>query len=313
MLKEYEYDQIDNLDVLGSYGIDYVVVGGDNAMFCCPFHGESNPSCGMSVKTGLWGCFACGEKGNILQFVAKMDGLELVEAEDKMRKMWIQKADPDSIEEKVRQILARKDKPNKPSNEPVPEWMLSQYVKDYTYMYTRGFTEEVCNHFNVVFDPKTGYQGIPIYDERGRLIGLSGRNTKNEEPRYIALIRYQKAQVVFNLDKIDKTQPVIVVEGEINCMSMYQHGYTNTVAVLGASIANDQIEILRNAQIKELIIFFDTDAAGNHGTIKLIQSLWNYMQIKVVDDHEGDPNTMTKEEVDRLISNAGPYQITEIL
>jgi 5S rRNA maturation endonuclease (ribonuclease M5) len=243
-----------------------------------------------------------------------MDGLELVDAENKVRKQWVQKnIDPNSLESKVAAIFAKKDKPAKANNEPVPDWMLSQYTKDYSYMYSRGFTEDICNHFNVVFDPKTGYQGIPIYDENGQLVGLSGRNTKNEEPRYIALIRYQKAQVIFNLNNIDKTQPVIAVEGEINCMSMYQHGYKNTIAVLGASVAKDQIELLRNSQIETLIVFFDTDAAGEHGSKRIIENLWRYMKILVVEDHEGDPNTMTKDEVDGLISRAAPYQIQEII
>lgn len=304
MITNTELDKLDVTEILDDCGINYSITG-QNAMFCCPFHGETNPSCGMNVKTGLWGCFACEEKGNIVSFVARFDDTTNAIAEEKIKKQFINhNVDPSAIENIVARILEKKHDDKKSNNIVIPEWTLGQYTKNYDYMYSRGFTKETLDHFKVVFNETNKYQGFPVYNAEGGLVGISGRNTLNEEPRYLPLIRFQKAQVVFNLHKINVKQPVIVVEGEINCIAMYQHGYENTIAVLGASVAHDQIEILKNSEIEELIVFFDTDPAGEKGTNKLISELWRYMKIKVVDDHEGDPAEMQKEQVDALINNS---------
>ena len=46
----------------------------------CPFHYEEHPSFGINLETGLYGCFSCGEKGNIVTFIAKMNGITSAEA-----------------------------------------------------------------------------------------------------------------------------------------------------------------------------------------------------------------------------------------
>lgn len=46
----------------------------------CPFHYEEHPSFGINLETGLYSCFSCGEKGNIVTFVAKMEGITTAEA-----------------------------------------------------------------------------------------------------------------------------------------------------------------------------------------------------------------------------------------
>ncbi len=45
---------------------------GNEYMALCPFHPDKNPSFSFNAETGLWHCFACGEKGNVYQFLEKM-------------------------------------------------------------------------------------------------------------------------------------------------------------------------------------------------------------------------------------------------
>lgn len=311
MLNKFELDQLDFEEILSDYGIRFHKVGSINAMFNCPFHGDSNPSCGMNVNTGLWGCFACGEKGNIIQFVEKMDDVDFDKAIETIRKKWITKTwTPEDALAQVQKLITKREEATKPKNTVIPDWTLNKFSTNYNYMYHRGFSDDTLRHFEVVYDESTNYQGIPIRNESGELIGISGRNTLDDDrPRYHPIIRYQKALVVFNLHRIHKNRPVIVTEGEINCMAMYQHGYTNSIALLGAGVAQGQIDILRNSQIKELVIFFDSDDAGQKGARKLYTSLWNYMRIRVVPDHTGDPDEMTKEYVDELVAAAKPFEI----
>lgn len=46
----------------------------NNAMALCPFHDDHNPSLSVNLETGLWNCFACGEKGNASGFYMRLNG-----------------------------------------------------------------------------------------------------------------------------------------------------------------------------------------------------------------------------------------------
>ena len=44
----------------------------------CPFHPEKTPS--FSAKGGYWKCFGCGEGGDVIDFIAKLHGLSVIES-----------------------------------------------------------------------------------------------------------------------------------------------------------------------------------------------------------------------------------------
>src|SRR5690606_40122770 len=46
----------------------------------CPFHDERTPSFHVRPQVGLWHCFGCGEGGDVISFVQKIDGLGFAEA-----------------------------------------------------------------------------------------------------------------------------------------------------------------------------------------------------------------------------------------
>ena len=50
----------------------------DWCMVLCPFHDDHNPS--MGIKNNRYHCFACGEKGDVIEFVMKRECLNFVEA-----------------------------------------------------------------------------------------------------------------------------------------------------------------------------------------------------------------------------------------
>lgn len=284
-------------------------VSGKNANFLCPFHDDSNPSCGMNIENGLWKCFACGEQGNIIQFIQKLEDCTYKEAEDIVYEKYVDKVpDISNFEEAIAAIMAPafEDHEVQPT---FPEWLLSKFPQDWTYMKQRGLSEDTLRFFNIVYDPTTKFAGIPVYDMEGRLVGVSGRNTEGNEPKYKPLIRFKKSHFVFNVHNIDITKPVIGVEGEINAMMLHQHGYPNSVAFFSAGVTKGQIEIMRNLGIKEFIIFFDSDDAGDIGAEKLFTGLWRNMVVKKVEDHIGDPADMTKQQVEQLIENADVYPL----
>ena len=73
----------DLADLIASYGIE-VKVAGASKKACCPFHREKTPSFHINDAKGFYHCFGCGESGDAIKFVEKMEGLTFVEAVKKL-------------------------------------------------------------------------------------------------------------------------------------------------------------------------------------------------------------------------------------
>lgn len=75
-------DRADIVSVISGY-LDLKRAGA-NYKGLCPFHGEKTPSFTVSPNKGIYKCFGCGEGGNVINFVMKMDGLSFPEAVKKL-------------------------------------------------------------------------------------------------------------------------------------------------------------------------------------------------------------------------------------
>jgi DNA primase len=70
-------------DLISSYGVQ-IRIAGSSKKACCPFHNEKTPSFVINDSKGFYHCFGCGESGDVIKFVQKMDGLTFVEAVKKL-------------------------------------------------------------------------------------------------------------------------------------------------------------------------------------------------------------------------------------
>jgi len=75
--------RIDLVDLISSYGVE-VKSAGSSKKACCPFHHEKTPSFNINEAKGFYHCFGCGESGDAIKFVQKMEGLTFVEAVKKL-------------------------------------------------------------------------------------------------------------------------------------------------------------------------------------------------------------------------------------
>lgn len=73
----------DIADLISSYGVS-VKRAGSSMKACCPFHNEKTPSFNINAAKGLYHCFGCGESGDAIKFVQKMEGLSFIEAAKKL-------------------------------------------------------------------------------------------------------------------------------------------------------------------------------------------------------------------------------------
>lgn len=123
---------------------------------------------------------------------------------------------------------------------------------------------------------------FPIANEQGKTIAFTGRalDAEDEKGRPIAkylnspeTTLYTKGQVLFNLDKakaeIRKVGFALLVEGQMDCISVYMAGILNVVATSGTAFTEAQVRLLsRFTPQKQIILNFDPDTAGQNAAEK---------------------------------------------
>src|SRR5579875_2081239 len=70
-------------EVLGEY-LQLRGGGGGSLKALCPFHDEKTPSFNVTPARGMWYCFGCGEGGDVIKFVQKIDNLTFTEAVERL-------------------------------------------------------------------------------------------------------------------------------------------------------------------------------------------------------------------------------------
>lgn len=70
-------------ELIASYGVE-TRRAGSALKACCPFHREKTPSFVINESQGYYHCFGCGESGDAISFVRKMEGLDFGEAVRKL-------------------------------------------------------------------------------------------------------------------------------------------------------------------------------------------------------------------------------------
>lgn len=135
---------------------------------------------------------------------------------------------------------------------------------------------------------------MPIKDDYGNIVALVGRTLLPEsEQKELEISKYKysnftKAANLFNLNfakrSIRNSRSVILVEGQIDCISCHAHGFHNTVALGGASLGWFQLYLLRKYGTKDLTIYLllDNDNAGRKAQQKIIDRYSEEATIKKV-------------------------------
>lgn len=142
---------------------------------------------------------------------------------------------------------------------------------------------------------------FPICNEQGKVIAFTGRTLETGEkagPKYLNSPEtpiYSKGRVLFNLDKakeaIRKLTYAIIVEGNVDCISVFTAGFQNVVATSGTAFSDAQVRLLGRFT-KDAIVNFDPDNAGAAATERSIGLLVEEeFRIKVVTLESGfDPD-----------------------
>lgn len=123
---------------------------------------------------------------------------------------------------------------------------------------------------------------IPIFNQSGKLCGYTGRcYLKDEENKYVNSKEneiYKKSEVLFNYfnakNEINKLKEIVIVEGNMDAITMSTYGIKNVCALMGVVLTSYQINFLKKQRLK-LILMLDNDNAGRTATLKVGDNLYN--------------------------------------
>ena len=142
---------------------------------------------------------------------------------------------------------------------------------------------------------------FPIASEAGKVIAFTGRTLSTDEkagPKYLnspETAIYSKSKVLFNLDHakeaIRKLDYAILVEGQMDCISVFAAGFQNVIASSGTAFTELQAKLLGRFS-KNVVVNFDPDTAGARATERTLGLLVEEeFQIKVLTLESGfDPD-----------------------
>ena len=178
-------------------------------------------------------------------------------------------------------------------------------------MKAKGYTEEELKESGLVtvsqkngnlFDRFRDRLMFPIIDVRGNVIGFGGRIIKNDPnaAKYLnspETVIFNKRKNLFglNLAKKSKAGSLILVEGNIDVVTLHQYGFDNAIASLGTSLTEEQAALMTR-YAEQVILIYDGDKAGQNATQRAIPILEKAgLQVKVLQLKDAkDPDEFLK-------------------
>ncbi len=148
---------------------------------------------------------------------------------------------------------------------------------------------------------------FPIANDAGRVIAFTGRTLSTDEkagPKYLnspETAIYSKSRVLFNLDlakeAIRKLDYAILVEGQMDCISVFAAGFHNVIASSGTAFTELHAKLLGRFS-ENVVVNFDPDTAGANATERTLGLLVSEeFQIKVLTLQAGfDPDLFIRRQ-----------------
>jgi DNA primase len=138
-----------------------------------------------------------------------------------------------------------------------------------------------------VFDFFRNRLMIPIKDSMGRVIAFGGRTMSNDPAKYVNSREsklYDKSTVLFGLEKAKeaarKVGRIIITEGYMDTLQLWQQGVTEAVACLGTALTVQQLRLIAPSA-KLCVLVFDGDFAGQNATLRTVTTALQVPDVEV--------------------------------
>jgi twinkle protein len=262
---------------------------------CCPLHTEKTPSFTWHKKDNYFKCFGCGQTMDILDYYINHKNMNFLEAVKELFKETNTQYD---FEDYI-------PKKNKPYNYPVLERNTLR-AKVETYMATRGISPKTLDSRGIKEDSK-GNMVFEYKNQYGVLMTVKyrpSRKVAKTETKTWCQTEKDTFPLLFGMDKIDVTKPLLICEGEIDSLAVIEAGFTNAVSVPFG--ANNYHWIEYNwewlTQFEKIIIWSDNDDAGERMRKEVVPRLGEYRCYVVTSPHKDINLHLYKEGKESVIA-----------
>ena len=311
---------------------------GSNFWCQCPFHDDSNPSMAVNQEKQFFYCFVCQESGNAIHFIRRYENLEFVDAIETLASSAgmtvpyennrLEKSKPSGLVEKAVKFYQAN------LNEKIAPKAV-QYLKDrkitgatakkFNIGYAQDKWDGLLNHLGSdtpskeldesglfskkddrFYDRFRGRIIFPIRNIKGDFIAMGGRIIDEGEPKYLNSPEtsfFNKSNELFGLYEVKELEKniasLIVVEGYMDVIGLYEHGIKNAVATLGTAVTPNHVsKIMRYTN--KIFFAFDGDLAGGKAAWKAVENTFPIiredMNVHFVFFEEGhDPDSFINE------------------
>lgn len=287
---KYVREHADFEKVLAAYGVKLTKDGSKPGQWkaLCPFHDDHKPSMKVNTERKIYNCFACDASGNVLDFVAQMDDLELRPAAKKVaelsgcatsagtqHKRRTSKADPKgrgaSKPETAAQPAAKADKdtPEHAFNPPL-NFELKNLRTEHPFFTERCITPEMIEAFGLGIATRGIMKGrlvFPIRNKDGQLVAYAGRWVDGElpedTPKYKLPTGFRKELELFGYKEAQAAGPdctLVLVESFLSVVKMADRYMT--ASPMGRSLSPEQMTLLGALEPKQVVLLFDGDDPG---------------------------------------------------
>ena len=270
---------------------------GDERMVRCPFHDDASPSCSVNLEKKVFVCFACGEKGTILDFVARMECCSLRAAAQIVAR-WcdLPHSSPTFPEAGKPSLRPRSD------NEPLD--FALHLDPAHPYLAERGLSREMIAKFGLGYCDRGLMKGricIPVHDVHGNLVAYAGRwpgsTLPKEEPRYRLPRGFRKRSVLFNYHRVAGEPHLVIVEDYWSVFRLDALGIAS-VALMGRTLSQEQEVILKRSQAQSFTLLLDGDEAGRAAIPSIVVKLARQRFVRAPDlPPEAEPDVLAADDL----------------
>lgn len=240
-------------EVVEDYGVQFNYQG----QGLCPFHKEKTPSFSVKREDNIFKCFGCGESGDAITFVAKLKGIEPIEAARELAEKY--------------HIEVEEKKTGKAAT-------ITEYLKrcqgdigKTDYFEKRGLNRATIRKFCLGYD---AYHNSAVIPYSSKMTYYQTRSIA-EKAFFKPKTEDAGAEPVFNINglKLRTKEPIFVVESPICAMSVYQSG-GNAIATCGTGGWRKVIdEVKKKKPLGGFILCFDNDEPGQKASTAMYNEL----------------------------------------
>lgn len=258
MISEKTIDQVKNTmnvkEVIGAFVT--LKKKGQNYVGLCPFHNEKTPSFTVSESKQIYKCFGCGKNGDSISFLVEHEKKTYLDA---IR--WIAEKYSIPVEETEKKEVVKPVARLEKLGVKALKWFENERKISNNTLLRLNVTE------SVEYMPALGSNQTVIcfnYYRDGELINIKFRG-----PKKSFTLSKDGELIFYNLDSIKDEKDCVIVEGEIDCLTLHESGVYNSVSVPnGATHGKQRLEYLDNCYgyftgKEKIILATDNDFPGN--------------------------------------------------